>query len=708
MKPLSVSVALFGLLALVQPAIEMDLSGALLGSVILLCAATTFRSTAISSFLKIFVGIFSTETIVFGVAVLAGRAGLWPTDYAEYLPPESLPLTVAVFSILVYAVAQSGTVGQIMRIADRYFNAGETGRARVWPFRPYTALERRIAMALVVFLVLINQAQVGIIVRLNFFNRDWFNAIQSRDAATFWHQLLFVFTPYAFVYVATTVIEFFMQSMLVIRWRRWLTDHFVSRWLAYHNHYRISLVASQTDNPDQRIAEDVFRFINGGSDGSNTAYGIYDFSILLISTIFSLVSFSIVLWSLSKSFTLPGTDIVLPGFLFWVALIYAASGTLITHLIGRPLIHLYFQRQRMEADFRFSLARLREYTEQVALLSGEDAEKNMVGQRFGALIANYLALVYRRMRVTAFTQTFGQLSPIIPFIFTAPFYFARKIELGVMTQTAGAFAQVANALTFFVNYYAYLAGFKSVVDRLNSFDVAIDQAQALSGAGPARVASAGGTPRIDLEDVDLFLPDGRRIVETKHLVLAGGQSVALSGPSGSGKSTLFRAISGIWPYGEGRICSPEGIHVMVVPPKPYIPISTLRAAVTYPALLGRYSDDDIRRALVDAHLSDLVDQIDREDVWSQRLSSGEQQRLALARALLARPDWLFLDESTSAVDEKLEAELYAGLARRLPNTTIMSIGHRSAVVGLHQRHLEMIPKDDHFTLRDAAKVAAAG
>jgi putative ATP-binding cassette transporter len=708
MKPLSVSVALFGLLALVQPAIEMDLSGALLGSVILLCAATTFRSTAISSFLKIFVGIFSTETIVFGVAVLAGRAGLWPTDYAEYLPPESLPLTVAVFSILVYAVAQSGTVGQIMRIADRYFNADETGRARVWPFRPYTALERRIAVALVVFLVLINQAQVGIIVRLNFFNRDWFNAIQSRDAATFWHQLLFVFTPYAFVYVATTVIEFFMQSMLVIRWRRWLTDHFVSRWLAYHNHYRISLVASQTDNPDQRIAEDVFRFINGGSDGSNTAYGIYDFSILLISTVFSLVSFSIVLWSLSKSFTLPGTDIVLPGFLFWVALIYAASGTLITHLIGRPLIHLYFQRQRMEADFRFSLARLREYTEQVALLSGEDAEKNMVGQRFGALIANYLALVYRRMRVTAFTQTFGQLSPIIPFIFTAPFYFARKIELGVMTQTAGAFAQVANALTFFVNYYAYLAGFKSVVDRLNSFDVAIDQAQALSGAGPARVANAGGTPRIDLEDVDLFLPDGRRIVETKHLVLAGGQSVALSGPSGSGKSTLFRAISGIWPYGEGRICSPEGIHVMVVPPKPYIPISTLRAAVTYPALLGRYSDDDIRRALVDAHLSDLVDQIDREDVWSQRLSSGEQQRLALARALLARPDWLFLDESTSAVDEKLEAELYAGLARRLPNTTIMSIGHRSAVVGLHQRHLEMIPKDDHFTLRDAAKVAAAG
>ena len=706
MKRLSVTLALFGVLALVQPARQLDLQGALLGSVVLICAATTFRSTAISSFLKIFVGIFSTETIVFGIAVLAGRGGLWPADYAEYLPPESLPLTVAIFSILVYLVAQSGMVRQIMRIADRYFNAEEAGRARVWPFRPFTSLERRIGVAMVVFLVLINQAQVGIIVRLNFFNRDLFNAIQNHDAVTFWHQLLFVFTPFAFLYVATTVIEFFTQSMLVIRWRRWLTDHFVSRWLARHNHYRISLVAGQTDNPDQRIAEDVFRFINGGSDGSSTAYGIYDFSILLISTVSSLVSFAIVLWGLSRSFTLPGTDIILPGFLFWVALLYAGLGTLITHLIGRPLIGLYFQRQHMEADFRFSLARLREYTEQVALLNGEDAEQNMAGQRFGALIANYLALVYRRMRVTAFTHTFGQISPIIPYIFTAPFYFARKIELGVMTQTAGAFGHVANALTFFVNYYTYLAGFKSVVDRLNSFDMAIDQAEVLSKSGPARVARASDTPRIDLEDVDLFLPDGKLIVDTKHLVLAEGENVALSGPSGSGKSTLFRAIAGIWPFGEGRIHIPAGIRVMVVPAKPYIPISTLRAAVTYPAVPGTYSDDDIRRALLDANLGDLVNELDREELWSQRLSSGEQQRVALARALLMRPDWLFLDESTSAVDEKLEAELYTVLARRLPTTTIMSIGHRSAVVKLHQRHLEMCPEGDHSTLRDTARVVA--
>jgi putative ATP-binding cassette transporter len=668
MKLLSVAVALFGLAALVQPALQLNFPGSLLGVVALISAATTFRSTGLSSFLKIFIGIFSIETVVFGLAVLTARSGHWPSYFAQELPPESLPLTVAIFSILVFAVAHIPTVGQITRIADRYFNAGETARAHIWPFPAYAALERRIAVAMVIFLVVINQAEVAIIVRLNFFNRAWFDAIESRNETVFWEQLLLVFTPYAFLYVAMTVIEFFVQSMLVIRWRTWLTDNFVSRWLAGHNHYRISLVAGQTDNPDQRISEDIFRFINGGSDGSNAAYGLYDFSILLISTVTTLVSFSIVLWTLSESFTLPGTNIVLPGFLFWVALIYAAAGTLITHLIGRPLISLYFQRQHMEADFRFSLA---------------------------------------RMRVTAFTQTFGQLSPIIPFIFTAPFYFARKIELGTMTQTAGAFAQVSGSLTFFVNYYTYLAGFKSVVDRLNSFDAAIDQAQVLIDAGPARLAAPAGTAAIDLDDLDLVLPDGRHVVETSHLELAGGESVVVSGPSGAGKSTLFRAISGIWPYGRGRISKPEGAHIMVVPPKPYIPIGTLRAAVSYPAVPGTYSDDDIRSALADALLGDLVGELDHEEVWSQRLSSGELQRLAVARALLMRPDWLLLDESTSAVEEKLETELYAVLARRLPNTTIVSIGHRSTLVGLHRRHLEMTPQGDHLTLRDAVKGEAA-
>jgi putative ATP-binding cassette transporter len=706
MKALSIAVALFGVLALVQPALHANVADALLGVVALLCAYTTYRSTTISSFLKILVGIFATETIIFGLAVVAGRAGLWPISQ-EYLPPDSLPLTVAIFTILTYAAAQWHTVQQIMRIADRYFETDEMGQARIWPFARFTARERTIAAAMVVFLVLLNQAEVGALLRITFFNRDWFNAIQERDADAFWYQLLFVFTPWAFFYVSMTVVEFFTQAMLVIRWRRWLTDHFVSRWLASHSHYRISLVAGQTDNPDQRIAEDVYRFINGGNDGSSVGYGIYDFTIQLIQNVTTMVSFAILLWTLSRSFTLPGTDIAVPGFLFWVALIYAAAGTLITHLIGRSLVGLYFERQHREADFRFSLARLREYTEQVALLGGEPAEANMVGRGFTALVANYIDLVYIRMRVFTFSQLFGQLSPIIPYIFTAPFYFLKKIELGTMTQTAQAFGRLSDAMTFFVNYYTYLAGFKSVTDRLSSFDAAIDQAEQLSGAGAKRVAAPAGSADTALEDIDLALPDGRRVVAAGHLALAAHESVALTGPSGSGKSTLFRAIAGIWPFGGGRVRVPERASVMVVPAKPYIPISTLRTAVTYPAVPGTYPDDQIRQALIDAHLPALADHLEREEVWSQRLSSGEQQRLAIARALLARPDWLFLDEATSAVEEALEAELYAVLARRLPDTTIVSIGHRSAVVGLHRRHIEMAPEGDHFTLRDAAKAAPA-
>jgi putative ATP-binding cassette transporter len=701
MKYLSVGLALTGFIALVQSGYEFNSSSALLGAVLLISAIVTFRSTGTSSFLKILVCIFSTEAMISGLVVAAGHGGLWPVQSASYLPPDALPITLAIFSIIVHAVARLATVRQIMQIADRYFNAMETGRTRIWPFRAFTAPERVAAVALIVALVLLNQAEVGILLRLNFFNRAWFDAIQAHNATIFWQQLLLVFAPWAFIYVAMAVFEFFMRSILVIRWRRWLTDHFLSHWLAHHNHYRISLIASQTDNPDQRIAEDIFRFINGGADGSVTAYGIYDFSILLVSTVSSFVSFAVVLWGLSQSFTIPGTDIPVPGFLFWVALIYAASGTLVTHVIGRPLIGLYFERQHREADFRFSLARLREYTEQVALLGGEAAEQNAVAQRFSALITNYMAVIFRLMRVTAFTATFGQLSPIIPFVFTAPFYFAGKIELGVMTQTAQAFGQVASALTFFISYYTYLAGFKSVVDRLTSFDIAIKQAQALSDAGPVHTANAERTRNIVLNDIVLLLPNGKPVIKIDHLELARGESVAVSGPSGSGKSTLFRAIAGVWPYGEGRISSPDGTNTMIVPPRPYLPIGTLRAAVSYPALPGSYSDDEIRRALVDVHLPNLVDQLDREEVWSQQLSSGEQQRVAIARALLMRPSWLFLDESTSAVDEELEAKLYAALVRRLPNATIVSIGHRSAILRLHQRHLAMQSAHSYFILRDA-------
>jgi putative ATP-binding cassette transporter len=699
---LSIAVGAFAVAAFATGQISGD-GLYLLGGIAAICAVTTYLSRHISSFLKIFVAIFSIETIAFGLMVLGGALRLWPDAYIDYLPPQSLALTVAIFSILVYSVSHLPVVRSVSNISDRYFEMRERTEARIWPLPPFQALERRLATAMVVFLVVVNQAQVAITVRLSFFNRDWFNAIQEKNAHVFWELLFFVFTPWAFIYVTSTVIEYVVQSTLIIRWRRWLTGYYVSRWLDGNTHYRMSLLGSDADNPDQRISEDINRFIDGGEQG----YGIYSYSILLISTLSSLVSFAIVLWTLSANYVLPGTDLKVPGFLFWVALIYAGVGTLVTHLIGRPLVKIFFHKQRVEADFRFSLARLREYAEQVALLQGESAEKISLGRRFGAVVLNYFDLINTRKKLIAFTQLYGQVAPIIPYVFAAPFYFAGRIPLGVMTQTASAFNRVDTALTFFVTYYTSLAGFKSVLDRLTLFDGAIVRAQTLGDRKPKIELEGSAKADVRLEHVTLGLPDGRRIVEDASLTFHAGEPTLVAGPSGSGKSTLFRGISGIWPFGDGHISLPADARVMLLPQKPYIPIGTLRNALTYPAAPGTYSDAQVIEALNAVDLPLLAHQLDLEDIWMQRLSGGEQQRLAIARALLAKPDWLFLDEATASVDEALEAALYKVIAQWLPRTTLVSIGHRSTLGAFHDRRVEMQPtREGTFEPRDQSAKAA--
>ncbi|WP_330083194.1 ABC transporter ATP-binding protein/permease [Methylocystis iwaonis] len=693
MRKLSAAVAAFAVLAALVGAHRADADLFILAVAAGLCAVTTWRGAEMSTFMKIFAAIFSTETIVFGLTKLLQSEELWPQALADFAPPESMAVTVAVFSILVYAVSRIAVVQEMTRIADLYFDAPDRGEARVWPFPRFTAGEAAIATAMIVVLVLINQGQVGISVRLSFFNRDWFNAIQEKNSAEFWRQLLFVFTPWAFFYVAIAVIEYVLKSMLVIRWRRWLTEHYIERWLSSHTHYGMALAGGDADNPDQRIAEDVNRFIDGGEEG----YGIYSYSILLISTMSSLVSFAFVLWGLSGAYPLPGTDIHIPGFLFWVALAYASLGTLVTHLIGRSLTGLFFEQQRREADFRFSLARLREYSEQVALLSGEHAEQGSLVQRFRGIVFNYLGIVRKRKQLVSFTASYGQLSPIIPYVITAPFYFAGKIQLGVMTQTASAFGRVEGALTFFITYYTSLAQYKSVLDRLASFDAAIDSAE----TNRAHAVSRTPSDRLALDDLTLSLPDGRRIVHIDALAFEPRQAALLTGPSGSGKSTLFRAIAGIWPHAAGSIVVPQGARVMLAPQRPYIPMGTLAQAVVYPADLEDYARADIEEALRAARLAPFVERLDESNNWGQRLSGGEQQRVAIARALLAKPDWLFLDEATSALDEKLEGDIYRMLRERLPQTTIVSIGHRSTLLDYHDRQIEMeAVADGLFAPRD--------
>jgi putative ATP-binding cassette transporter len=685
MKLLSFAVLAFSLLSFALGGTDKVDNGISLGIASLLCAGATFGAQRISSFLKIFIAIFSTETLVFGLALYASKLGFWPEWAKSYVLPDGLPFTVAVFATLVFVISHIPVIRSITGIADRYFENQDQGSVQIWPFRQIQVLERRAAIAMVIFLVVINQAQVAISVRLSFFNRDWFNAIQARDETTFWNLLLWVFTPWAFIFVASNIIEYVVQSMLIIRWRRWLTNHYIGRWLAGNTHYRMGLLNADADNPDQRIAEDVARFIDGGSVGR----GIYSYSILLISMLSTLVSFSIVLWGLSANFTIPGTETKVLGFLFWVALAYAAFGTIITHWIGRPLVGLFFEKQRYEADFRFSLARLREYGEQVALLGGERAEQNSLRGRFRAIIGNYIAIVHRRKQLMAFTSTYGQISPIIPYVFAAPFYFAGKIQLGVMTQTAGAFGRVETALTFFVDYYTSLADFKAVLDRLTSFDTTIEKARSLDQQPPRIETRPHAGDALDIGRLEIRLPDGRPIVETTGITFRPRESVLLTGPSGSGKSTLFRVISGVWPFGQGDVGVPEKASLLLLPQKPYLPQGTLRSAVTYPNPEADFSDAQIREALMAAQLPLLAERIDEEGVWSQRLSGGEQQRLAIARALLSKPDWLLLDEATAALDEELEAEIYHTLARLLPETTIVSIGHRSTLVAFHKRRIHM-------------------
>lgn len=690
MRILSFFVAAFGLACLGLSGMAPDHSTLLLGAIGLVCAFATYRSQTISSFLKIFIAIFSSELVLFGAAVLMSDLGLWPPSLTEYTLPESLPLTVGVFSILVFVVSHVPVIRSMTRIADRFFDTDQPTLARIWPLPAFRITEHGLARAMVTFLVLINQTEVAINVRLSFFNRDWFNAIQAKDEKTFWSLLLTVFLFWAAIYIVSSVLEFVVQSTLIIRWRRWLTSYYISRWLDGATHYRMGLRGGNFDNPDQRISEDVNRFIDGG----NVGYGIYSYSILLISTLSSLVSFAIILFNLSADFTIPGTDIAVPGFLFWVALIYAGIGTLVTHLIGRPLTRLYFTQQRYEADFRFTLVRLREYGEQVALLAGEPVEQRSAMGRFSQIFSNYMAIINRRKQLMAFTASYGQISPFIPYIVAAPFYFAGKIQLGIMSQTAGAFSRVEGALNFFVNYYTFLADFKAVLDRLTTFDEAIESAAALGTVPPHIEQVPGHGSAVELADLTLGLPDGRVIVSDTDVIFNAHQPALIVGPSGSGKSTLLRAISGIWPYGRGRVSVPAGASVMLVPQKPYLPIGPLRAAVAYPAEPDAYTDVVLRQALAAALLPDYADRLDEEDNWGQRLSGGEQQRLAIARALLAKPDWLFLDEATAALDEASEAALYHALAEHMPQTTIVSIGHRSTLAAFHMHRIEMRPGEE--------------
>ena len=557
--------------------------------------------------------------------------------------------------------------------------SGRSLLGKAWALsKPYWSSEERwTARALLVSIIGMALFMVFLDVQFNSWNNNFYNALQEKQSTDFWALILW-FSFLAAVYIAVAGYNRYLNLLLQLRWRRWLTDRYLQDWLTDRVHYRIELKGYGTDNVDQRIQEDLKDF----------ASLTLSLGLDLLSSVVTLVTFAHILWTLSGPLTLPVFGgITIPGYMMWVALVYAIIGSTLTHTVGRALSGLNYQQQRYEANFRFDLVRLRENAESIAAWRGEEDERRGLRRRFHDVWLNFSTLMQYSKRLTWFITGYRQIAIIFPFMVVSPRYFADSIKFGVIFQTASAFGQVQGALSWFVTAYGELAQWRATLDRLTSFHEAIEAARAEALAGQGITVREGTGPDLQLNGVDVLLPDGRALLGQVHCRLKAGEHTLITGASGIGKSTLFRALSGIWPFGGGTVEVPAGARLMFLPQKPYLPIGPLREAVAYPAGSAGFTDERLRAALQDCELGHLAGRLDENEHWAQRLSPGEQQRLAFARALLNEPDWLFLDEATSALDTATEQHLYRLLRERLPATTLVSIAHRPTVAAFHRRQL---------------------
>jgi putative ATP-binding cassette transporter len=581
-------------------------------------------------------------------------------------------------------------LGAVWRLAAPYFASVEKAPVRTGLFGTWRVEERWLGCALLAAVIAAECAQVGLTVYFNQWNAVFFDALQNKDLAVFWQQLIaFAFIAAAFVIIAAY--QLYLNQWLQIRWRRWLTDKYLTSWLADGTHYRMRLSGDPADNPDQRIADDISMFVD-----QTLSLGVG-----LLSATMTLASFSVVLWGISSQvpLSLGGHELTIPGYLVWLALGFSLVATVGAHLIGRALIDLNRNQQRFGADFCFALVRLRENSEQVAMLRGEAAEHRQLGARFANIVSNWHAVMNRQKMLTFFTAGYNQIAVILPYAILARPFFTSQIPLGTLMQTAGAFGQVQTSLSFFVTSYSRLAEWKAVVDRLSEFEMQTRLSHEAATHTGARLGSGRlGTP-LCLADVHVATPEGKPLLNATYFTVEPGKALLLKGSSGCGKSTLLRTICGFWPHSRGRVLLAPGARVLASPQRPYLPLGSLRAVLAYPAAEQAVADEMLHGVLAKVGLGDLANSLDRFAAWSDILSLGEQQRIGFARALLTRADVLLLDESTSALDEPSEAALFRVLRGELPDAAVISIGHRSALAALHHRTIDL---DRRLTLAHSA------
>ena len=553
---------------------------------------------------------------------------------------------------------------------------------KVWTLSlPYFRSEEKWkARGLLLAIVLLNLGAVYMLVLLNNWNRLFYDALQNKNEPVFWTQLG-RFTYLAFAFILIAVYRFYLTQLLELRWRAWMTGYYLQRWLTHHAFYQLELArftggaGAAPDNPDQRIQEDLNLF---------TSYTI-SLTMGLLNAVVTLASFVGILWSLSGAFAFhfDGASYNIPGFMVWMAVLYCLAGSIVTHYIGRSQIRLNFLQQRYEADFRHHMVRVREYSESIALDKGEAVERAQLDGRFSSVLSNFLKLIKAQKNLVWFTNFFGQAAVVFPFIVAAPRFFSGAIQLGELMQIASAFGRVQDSLSWFVDNYSSLAAWRATADRLTSFEENMSTQSRIESALETTHSVVPGM--LDAHDLTLALPTGAVLLAGVNLRARAGDSVLIKGPSGSGKSTLFRAFAGIWPFTRGRVEQPA--DSMFIPQRPYFPNGRLRDALAYPEPPGQYTDEALRQALIDALLPQLADQLDEQDAWGQKLSGGEQQRLAIARVLLKKPKWIFADEATSALDEPAEKHLYERLMAQVQHAggAIVSIAHRPALSALHSQ-----------------------